>query len=761
MNLKEFWANALDARLFPLSIGKGTKAPIGLWRENAHPTPEPHPDAAAVGVRCLPQDGISAIDVDCTCLAAHDYRNIFGRELGDVPVRYGRRPKFLIPFRCDGPVEGRSLPLPCGCRVQIISGQFIAWGEHPDTRALYEWESFANPWPVLNQISLYALLSYVGVNATGDAKQYVSELDLNGAAPQTDAERDNIRQYSEWRLKQLADEIRNLSEGRGIPIFNAVASVAPAVHWGVLSHDDINRTIESAGHSLNDKRGGRTLGDEVTRALDAGVLIGNPLLRKLHEYRTFIRQAIGGGLTEGGNTLDLLDGARFEPVKFVVEELLPEGFILFAAKPKVGKSYITLDLALSVLDGGTFWGYQCIQGDTLTYSFEDTHRRLQDRYRALRPDGIANKAGFLYFTGDSNVPRLAAAPGEPCFTHHLERELAKRPATRLIVIDPIVAIRADQRDKTKGLYQVDYDNIRRVQQIAIRYGVTIVGVHHSNKSKDVIDPADMVSGSTGMTAAADGVWVMDPDKDRESAQLYTQMRDTGSVSVMLTRRKIKGGIKWEPLEMMRETSKASDIERRILAAVMGAGCEATIADMMTRCQDVNENTLRVYVRRMSHHSKALLEHTARGLYIIPGSVPKSRPEGARDLLVTAATAGAYADFQAGKMVDVTHVLPHLARNDKVPTTEGYAVSIDAARAILSIFHDPNKLIKDMEGRKLAFVFDKVLLIPYVSGPVQTNVGPPPVITLAEALKQHAGSVRQELVISWGVVPPTQERMPWQ
>lgn len=751
MDIKEFWANALAARLFPLSIGKGTKAPIGLWRENSHPTPEPHPSASAVGIRCLPQDGISAIDVDCTCMpAAQNYRDILGRELGAVPVRYGRRPKFLIPFRCEGPIEGRSLPLPCGCKVQILSGQFVAWGEHPDTHQLYEWEGLTNPWPLLNQISLYALMSYLGVNATADVKQYISELDLNAAAPQTETERDNVRQYSEWRLKQLTDEIRNRSEGRGIPIFNAVASVAPAVHWGVLSQDDINHAIESAGHALDDKRGGRTLGEEVIRALDAGVLTGNPLLHKLREYRAFIKQAIGNGLTEGGNTLDLLDTARFEPVKFVVEELLPEGFILFAAKPKVGKSYITLDLGLSVLDGGTFWGYQCIQGDVLVYSFEDTHRRLQDRYRALRPDGVTNKAGFLYFTGESNVPRLAAAPGEPCFTHHLERELAKRPAVRLIVIDPIVAIRADQRDKTKGLYQVDYDNIRRVQQIAIRYGVTIVGVHHSNKSKDVIDPADMVSGSTGMTAAADGVWVMDPDKDRESAQLYTQMRDTGSVSVTLTRKKIKGGIKWEPLETMQDIGKATDIERRILTAVMSGGCEATVLDLIARCPGINENTLRVYVRRMSHYSKSMLEHTQRGLYVVPGSTPKSRPEGARDMLLTAATSGTYADFQAGKMVNVMHVLPHLARNDKAPVTEGYAVSLDVARSLLSIFHDPNKLIKDMEGRKLAFVFDKVLLIPHTDTSVQVSAPPVQIITLTEAMKQVAQ-------MPWA---PKLESFPW-
>jgi hypothetical protein len=37
--------------------------------------------------------------------------------------------------------------------------------------------------------------------------------------------------------------------------------------------------------------------------------------------------------------------------------------------------------------------------------------------------------------------------------------------------------------------------------------------------------------------------------------------------------------------------------------------------------------------------------------------------------------------------------------------------LDAARSLLAAFHDPRKLIADMESRKLALVFDKVLLIP--------------------------------------------------
>jgi len=748
MSIKEFWAKALAARLFPLSIERGTKRPIGLWENNAYPTPEPDPEAVAVGIRCLAQDGVSALDFDCICAASDTYLAIMRRELGNVPVRYGRRPKFLIPFRCDGPIAGRSLALPCGCRVQIISGQFVAYGIHPDTQRPYEWEGFDYPWPVLSQVAVYGLLSYVGINATAEARAYMSELDVQQQGPQTESERGSVRQYVEWRLSQLTQEITGLSEGRGVPIFNAAASIMPAVHWGLSSIEEIGAAVERAGHSLSEQRGGRSLGEEITRAFSDGVLVGNPLVRKLQEYRTFIAQAVGNGITAGGATLEQIDNKTFQPLRFVVDDLMPEGFILFAAKPKVGKTYIMLEACLAVAEGSTFWGKQCAVGDVIYYSFEDNHRRIQDRYRALRPNRDGNKSRLLAFTGDSAVPRVAAVPGEPCFTQHLERELCKRPETKLVVIDPIVAVRADQRDKTKGLYQVDYDNIKAVQRIAMKYGITIVGVHHSNKKTDVQDAADMASGSTGMTAAADGVWIMEPDKARENAELTTQMRDADSTTITLAKRRIKGGIKWEPVEDAAQVATHNDIERRILVAMTAAGCEATILDLIHRCPDVNENTLRVYIRRMSSAEKQLIENTQRGLYVPRGAQPKTRPEGARDLLLTAALPnGSYLDFQAGKMVDVREVLPHMHNNDRTPVHEGYAVSMDAARSLLSLFHEPAKLLKDMESRKLVFVFDKAVLIPYVAGHVQTSAAPERPFafpwTLAGAMQQHA------------------EKMPWE
>ena len=50
-----------------------------------------------------------------------------------------------------------------------------------------------------------------------------------------------------------------------------------------------------------------------------------------------------------------LQDKEFKPIKWVVEGLLPQGLALLVAPPKYGKSWLMLDLCLSVASGQKFW----------------------------------------------------------------------------------------------------------------------------------------------------------------------------------------------------------------------------------------------------------------------------------------------------------------------------------------------------------------------------------------------------------------------
>ena len=78
---------------------------------------------------------------------------------------------------------------------------------------------------------------------------------------------------------------------------------------------------------------------------------------------------------------------QFEPVSYVVPGLIPEGLAILAGRPKVGKSWLALDVAVACASGRICLGdCQPEEGDVLYAALEDNPRRLQRRIdKILRP----------------------------------------------------------------------------------------------------------------------------------------------------------------------------------------------------------------------------------------------------------------------------------------------------------------------------------------------------------------------------------------
>ena len=76
---------------------------------------------------------------------------------------------------------------------------------------------------------------------------------------------------------------------------------------------------------------------------------------------------------------DTLQSTAYEPVSFVVDDLLPQGLHLLAGAPKIGKSWLALWLAVMVAKGDPIWGMGVKQGTTLYLCLEDSTLRIQNR----------------------------------------------------------------------------------------------------------------------------------------------------------------------------------------------------------------------------------------------------------------------------------------------------------------------------------------------------------------------------------------------
>ena len=81
-----------------------------------------------------------------------------------------------------------------------------------------------------------------------------------------------------------------------------------------------------------------------------------------------------------------LKGQIFDPVRYVLPGYISDGVTILAGKPKVGKSWLALDMCIAVAAGRfTLGTIKPIQGDVLYLALEDNKRRLKKRIAKLLP----------------------------------------------------------------------------------------------------------------------------------------------------------------------------------------------------------------------------------------------------------------------------------------------------------------------------------------------------------------------------------------
>ncbi len=193
-------------------------------------------------------------------------------------------------------------------------------------------------------------------------------------------------------------------------------------------------------------------------------------------------------------TAEQLQSAPYSPVPFLVDELLPEGLHILAGAPKIGKSWLALWLCLCVSQGQPLWNFAVTQGEVLYLSLEDSYRRIQSRLFDLTEDA---------------PPTLHFAIMADTLKHGLEQQieqfLTDHPDTKLVVIDTLQRVRGTGSDS--NLYANDYQDIGLLKRLADRRHIAILLIHHLRKLHDD-DPMNMISGSTGLSGAADSAFVL-------------------------------------------------------------------------------------------------------------------------------------------------------------------------------------------------------------------------------------------------------------
>jgi hypothetical protein len=122
----------------------------------------------------------------------------------------------------------------------------------------------------------------------------------------------------------------------------------------------------------------------------------------------------------------------FPEIRYVVPGIIAPGLTLFAGKPKIGKSWFCLDVALAVAgDRYCLADLKCNVGDVLFIGLEDNERRLRKRIAKLLPTNIEWPRRFNYAT---EWPRANEGG-----TKAIREWCRSTPDPRMVVIDVLAA----------------------------------------------------------------------------------------------------------------------------------------------------------------------------------------------------------------------------------------------------------------------------------------------------------------------------------
>ena len=219
-------------------------------------------------------------------------------------------------------------------------------------------------------------------------------------------------------------------------------------------------------------------------------------------------------------TLQELYKQPIDPIPWVVEDLLAPGLYFLGGSPKVGKSWLALQLCLAVCQGEPFLGFKTRRTEVLYISLEDGSRRLHIRALRLTEEAPAG----LHLCSHAHL-----------IGHGLEQQLdqmlAEHPAIKLVIIDTLQKIR--EATGASPSYSIDYRDASALKAVADRNDICLLVVHHLRKQEDK-DPFKQLSGTNGLNGAADGTIVLDRQKRQEgTATLSATGRDIEDMELTL------------------------------------------------------------------------------------------------------------------------------------------------------------------------------------------------------------------------------------
>lgn len=288
----------------------------------------------------------------------------------------------------------------------------------------------------------------------------------------------------------------------------------------------------------------------------------------------------------------------FPPIKFMVKDLLPEGLTILGGKPKIGKSFFALQLAIAVAKGLNFLKVlPCEKNSVLFLPYEDTLSRIKDRIKQKKEAFIPKNLFIPEF--------IQQFPTEKENGILEIKRIIKEKNVNLIIIDTMSRFFANS-SYGKLNYNDDYNTIAKLQKIAVN-GVAIIIIHHTIKTNSDY-PFDMLQGSVGVTASPDTLMVL--QEYNTNFILHVKGRDIAHKKLSLTfSNKL---MKWQLVNNLFESKLSAESKKVLLIFKKNPKTSFSLTDIHKQVNDKSPQNTDGKLKLLLN--KGLIKKIARGVY---------------------------------------------------------------------------------------------------------------------------------------------------
>jgi RecA-family ATPase len=295
---------------------------------------------------------------------------------------------------------------------------------------------------------------------------------------------------------------------------------------------------------------------------------------------------------------ETLIGMEFPPLSYVIPGYVVEGLTVLGGKPKLGKSWWAYDTGIAVGTGGRAMGkIECEQGDVLYLALEDNRRRIQSRIRMVCPMSKQLGINLSRLTVRTRAPRIDTG-----LLVQLEKWRTSVAKPRLIIIDVWLKVRPPRKSGVDP-YAADYADAAPLQRYASEHRLAIVIVTHTRKMA-AEDPIESISGTNGITGAADAVLVL--SRDSKGYTLYGRGRDIEEIETAM---RFDAG-RWTILGDATEVRRSAE-RKKILEAIETAG-KPIGPKVIAELSGLKYENVRAMLFQMEKAGE--VKRAARGLY---------------------------------------------------------------------------------------------------------------------------------------------------